>query len=207
MAPTKASPAADSRPEPASGGSWAAMAPAAPIDSFAASCAPGGSPPTESLRSSAYFKSKEEIVQAIGSETLGGFAQAIESGPEGEPLGPAEVVDRFFDAVETIERRRERLRLAVQAWGEVLHNPKLSDFVLELVDGLRARISAELRDAQRRGALDPDLDPDAAARVLFAVVQGFAVQSTWYEDLDTAAFRAAAHRLLSQATLASRLSG
>jgi AcrR family transcriptional regulator len=154
-----------------------------------------------------YFKSKEQIVQAIASETLGHFAKAIESAPEGEPLGPAEVVDRFFDAVETVERRPERLRLAVQAWGEVQRNAELSDFVLDLVDGVRARISAELRDAQGRGALDPNLDPDSAGRVLFALAQGFVVQSTWYEDFDTAGFRAAARGLLSQPASASRLNG
>jgi AcrR family transcriptional regulator len=152
-----------------------------------------------------YFKSKEEIVQAIASETLGGFAQAIEPGAKGGPLGPTEVLDRFFDAAEAVEHRTERIRLAIQIWGEALHNPKVAGFVRENVDGLRARITAELRDAQRRGALDPALDPEAAGRVLLAIAQGFAVQSAWYEDFDAAAFRAAARGLLSQGPAASRL--
>jgi TetR/AcrR family transcriptional regulator, transcriptional repressor of aconitase len=153
-----------------------------------------------------YFKSKEEIVHAIASETLRDFAAAIEPGPDGEPLGPADVLDRLFDAIEAVQRRPERLRLAIQAWGEVLHNPRLADFLLERVDGLRARISAVLVDAQRRGALDPALDPEAAGRVLIAIGQGFAVQNAWYPDLDIAAFRATAHGLLSRPEPASRLS-
>ena len=154
-----------------------------------------------------YFKSKEEIVQAIASETLGGFAAAIEPGPDGEPLGPVELLDRFFDFIEGVELRRDRLRLAIQAWGEVLHNPDLSDFVRGLVDGLRARISATLREAQLRGAVDPTLDTDSAARVLIAIAQGFAVQSAWFEDLDLRAFRGAARALLSQPAEVSRLRG
>jgi AcrR family transcriptional regulator len=154
-----------------------------------------------------YFKSKEEIVQAIASETLGGFARAIEPGPDEEPLGPVELLDRFFDFIEGVELRRERLRLAIQAWGEVLHNPELSDFVRGLVDDLRTRMSATLREAQRRGALDPELDTDAAARVLIAIAQGFVVQSAWFEDLDPRTFRAAARALLSQPAELSRLRG
>jgi AcrR family transcriptional regulator len=152
-----------------------------------------------------YFKSKEEIVRAIASETLGGFAGAIEPGADGDPLGPVELLDRFFDFIEGIEGRRDRLRLAIQAWGEVLHNPELSDFVRGLVDGLRTRMSATLREAQDRGAVDPELDTDAAARVLIAIAQGFAVQSAWFEDLDLPAFRAAALSLLSHPAEVSRL--
>jgi AcrR family transcriptional regulator len=58
-----------------------------------------------------YFTSKEQIVQAIASETLGGFARAIEPGPDEEPLGPVELLDRFFDFIEGVELRRDRLRL------------------------------------------------------------------------------------------------
>ena len=145
------------------------------------------------------------IVQAIASETLGGFAAAIEPGPDGEPLGPVELLDRFFDFIEGVELRRDRLRLAIQAWGEVLHNPDLSDFVRGLVDGVRARMSATLREAQLRGVVDPTLDTDSAARVLIAIAQGFAVQSAWFEDLDLRAFRAAARALLSQPVEVSRL--
>jgi TetR/AcrR family transcriptional regulator, transcriptional repressor of aconitase len=66
-------------------------------------------------------------------------------------------------------------------------------------------MSTTLREAQRRGAVDPELDTDAAGRVLIAIAQGFAVQSAWFEDLDLQAFRAAARALLSQPAEVSRL--
>jgi hypothetical protein len=66
-------------------------------------------------------------------------------------------------------------------------------------------MSAALREAQQRGALDPTLDTDAAARVLIAIGQGFAVQSAWSEDFDPRAFRRAARALLSQPAQVSRL--
>jgi AcrR family transcriptional regulator len=152
-----------------------------------------------------YFKSKEEIVQAIASETLAGFAGAIQPGATGETLGPAEVVQRLFDALETVPLREHRLRLAVQIWGEALHNPAIRSFLLQIVDRLRGQITADLRDAQESGGLDPELDPEYAGRALLAMAQGFVVQSTWHPELDRAQFRAAALGLLSQGRTPSRL--
>jgi AcrR family transcriptional regulator len=154
-----------------------------------------------------YFESKEEIVRAIASETLTGFAGAIQPGPQGEPLGPREILGRLFDALERVELRTERLRLALQIWGEALHNPEVKSFLLEIVDRLRGQISADLRDAQERGALDPELDPEYAGRVLLAMAQGFVVQSTWYPELDRTEFLAAAIGLLSRERPATRLGG
>jgi TetR/AcrR family transcriptional regulator, transcriptional repressor of aconitase len=146
-----------------------------------------------------YFNSKEEIVQAIASETLGGFIEAIEADPGDEPLGPGDLVERLLDAVESVGLRTDRLRLAVQIWGEALHNEEIQGFLLETVAKLRARMTADLRDAQERGALDSSIDPDAAARVVLAMAQGYVVQTTWNEQLDRAAFRATAHALLQAA--------
>jgi TetR/AcrR family transcriptional regulator, transcriptional repressor of aconitase len=143
-----------------------------------------------------YFKSKEEIVQAIAAETLGGFQDAMQAGPPGEPLGPVELLERLFDAIASVGMRAERLRVAVQIWSEALRNPDVRAGILALVGRLLEQLTDDLRDAQRRGVLDPDLDPHAVARVLLAVGQGFVVQSTWYEDLDAQAFRAAARGLL-----------
>jgi AcrR family transcriptional regulator len=154
-----------------------------------------------------YFKSKEEIVQAIASETLTAFAAAIEPGANGQPLGPAEVIARLFGTLETVELREERLRLALQIWGEALHNPDVRGFLLDFVERVRAQITIDLREAQERGALDPELDAEYAGRVLLAMAQGFVVQSTWYPEIDRERFRDAAVGLLSQASAASRLRG
>jgi AcrR family transcriptional regulator len=152
-----------------------------------------------------YFRSKEEIVQAIASETLGGFANAIEPGVGAR--GPDAVLERLLDALEAVELREERLRLAVQIWGEALHNPEVASFLRDMVDRLADRVAADLREAQQSGALDPALDADAAARVLLAIAQGSIVQRNWYDDFDVEGFRAAARALLSQPQPASRPQG
>jgi AcrR family transcriptional regulator len=142
-----------------------------------------------------YFKGKEEIVQAIAAETLGGFAAVLESGPPGPP---DEILGRLLDTIDAVERRDQRLRLALQVWGEAIVNPRIAAFVREAVDGLRERIAAEL-DCP---------DPQAAARVLVAIAQGTVVQRDLYEDeFDADEFRAAALMLLSQTNRVSRQKG
>jgi AcrR family transcriptional regulator len=139
-----------------------------------------------------YFKGKEQIVEAIAAETLGGFAAAVESGPPG---APGEVLGRLLGAIDSVPLRDQRLRLALQIWGEAIVNPRVGGFVRAAIDGLRERMAAEL--------LVPD--PDATARVLVALVQGMVVQRDLYgDDFDAEGFRADALALLSQPEWASR---
>jgi AcrR family transcriptional regulator len=142
-----------------------------------------------------YFEGKEEIVQAIAEETLGGLAVALESG---QPASPGEVFERMLDVIETVELRDQRLRLALQVWGEAVVNPRVGRFVRAVVAGLRERIAAELDTP----------DPAGTAQVLVALAQGYVVQRNLYgRGFDRAGFRAAALALLSQPPEASRLEG
>jgi TetR/AcrR family transcriptional regulator, transcriptional repressor of aconitase len=139
-----------------------------------------------------YFKGKEEIVRAIAEQTLRGFGATLEAGPRGQP---AELLERMFDAIDAVELRDQRLRLALQVWGEAMVNPGLAAFCREAIDGLRQRVAAEL---------DCD-DPQATARVLVALAQGSVVQRDLYgERFDAREFRAAALALVSQPDGASR---
>jgi TetR/AcrR family transcriptional regulator, transcriptional repressor of aconitase len=139
-----------------------------------------------------YFKGKEDIVAAIAAETLAGFAAAVESGPPGPP---DVVLGRLLDAIEAVELRDQRLRLALQVWGEALFNPRVAGFARKAIEGLQERLAAELDD------------PDQA-RALVALAQGSVVQRGVYgEDFDAPAFRAAALALVSQGEGAPRLKG
>lgn len=132
-----------------------------------------------------YFKGKEEIVEAIAAETLGGLAAALEAGAPGRP---DEVMGRILDTIEAVELRDQRLRLALQVWGEAMVNPRVAGFVRKAIDGLRERIAAEL-DCP---------DPPGTARVLVALAQGAVVQRDLYGDeFDPGEFRGAALALLS----------
>jgi TetR/AcrR family transcriptional regulator, transcriptional repressor of aconitase len=142
-----------------------------------------------------YFKGKEEIVQAIAEETLGGFAAALQAGP---PSPPAELFGRMLDMFDAVAQRDQRMRLALQVWGEAMVNPRVAAFVRQAVEGLRRRVAAEL-DCE---------DPDATARVLVALAQGLVVQWDIYGGrFDLGEFRGAALALLSQPAAVSRQEG
>jgi AcrR family transcriptional regulator len=142
-----------------------------------------------------YFKSKDDIVAAIASETLASFAAAVRSGP---PAGPDAVLGRLFGAMDTVELAEQRMRLALQVWGEAMFNPRVAGIARQVIDGLQERIAAELRVP----------DPAATARVLVALAQGSVVQRDLYgAEFDTQGFRAAALAVLSQPEAASRQKG
>jgi AcrR family transcriptional regulator len=139
-----------------------------------------------------YFKGKEEIVQAIAAETLAGFADALQAG---DPGPPREVLGRLFDAIEAVELRDQRLRLALQVWGEALFNPRVATFVRQAIDILHRRVAAEIDGP----------DADRMAWALIAIAQGSVVQRDLYgDDFDPDEFRAGAMTLLSQRKGAAR---
>jgi AcrR family transcriptional regulator len=142
-----------------------------------------------------YFKGKEEIVQAIAAETLGGLAASLDAGG---PCRPDAMLGRILDTIEAVALRDQRLRLALQVWGEAMVNPRVAGFVRQAINGLHDRIAAEL-DAP---------DPGRAAWVLVAIAQGCVVQRDLYgKDFDAQAFRRSALALLSQPAGASRQEG
>jgi hypothetical protein len=56
------------------------------------------------------------------------------------------------------------------------------------VDRPRAAIVALVREAQDRGELRADLDPDSVARIVIALFQGFVLQQAWDESIDIAGY-------------------
>jgi AcrR family transcriptional regulator len=136
-----------------------------------------------------YFTGKDEIIEAIADERhareagfLGGAREAG-GGYEGlRALGRA-----FFSSLADPDERRRR-RLGVQVWAEALRNPAIHKLVMRGVDRPRRAIAELVREAQERGEVPSELDPDAVARVVIALFQGFVLQQAWYERVDVAAY-------------------
>ena len=73
-------------------------------------------------------------------------------------------------------------------WANAQHDPRLRRIVAEGLAPLDEVVRL-LSDARARGLLDPDIDPEAFARVLLALVQGFLLQRAWEPDLDARPYR------------------
>jgi len=150
-----------------------------------------------------YFKAKDELIAAIIVETMGfvGDATAMfaEPLPDGRLLRPgealAEVIDRYQGfALGTVV---ERARIFPHLVGEQQRNPQLNSAVRAGIDGLRGGFEALAAAAQKRGELDPELDPKDLSRLLISMLQGLLVQlGVFGDELDIDAYTRAAVRLI-----------
>ena len=136
-----------------------------------------------------YFASKDDLIEAIADERHEreqGFL--VEGATGGQGLEALRILGRaFFESLADPDEKRRR-RLGVQVWAEALRNPKIHELVRRGVDQPRAAIGGLVREAQEKGELRADLDPDSVARVVTALFQGFVLQQAWDESLEVAPY-------------------
>ena len=139
-----------------------------------------------------YFKGKTEVVMAIATER-----HAMERQRMREALAAADLdtslvrlIEGFVLGLRDPQEKTWR-RLAVQLWAESLSNPKLKREALAGVSQAVEILSPMIRAAQREGRWPRHLDPQSAARVMVAVLQGISLQLAWDDSIDIAGFAAA----------------
>jgi TetR/AcrR family transcriptional regulator, transcriptional repressor of aconitase len=120
-----------------------------------------------------HFKSKDELVQAIGAEVFGRLSATLAAVLSRDPLpGVDKVVGSLALTVQDIG---DEAGLAPLAWAEALHDPALARAVRENLTSLRAQMTGwltRLRDDRR---LYPDADVTALGAVLLALLPGYLV--------------------------------
>jgi len=133
-----------------------------------------------------YFDGKEAIVEAVAAERheyeRALLASALAGSPDDLPGAARRFLSDWFDRVTDPDEARRR-RVTVYVWANAQHDPRLRRIVAEGLAPLDEVVRL-LSDARARGLLDPDIDPEAFARVLLALVQGFLLQRVWEPDLD-----------------------
>jgi TetR/AcrR family transcriptional regulator, transcriptional repressor of aconitase len=131
-----------------------------------------------------YFESKEEIIEAIAEERRAKeqalMAEAAKQATVAKVL--IRIRDVFFGDLKKPEERRRR-RLSVQLWAEAQRNPRILKLVRDSLNTPRMLLSRILSDAQHRGEISDQVDPEAAARFLIAVFHGLVLQVEWDNEL------------------------
>ena len=127
-----------------------------------------------------YFGSKEEIIETIADERHARERATIADARAAStvPAALARIRDAFFASLDDPAERRRR-RVGIQLWAEAQRSPKILALVRRGVDQPRALLRTLIAHAQRRGEIACDLDPDATARFMIAVFQGFVLQLDW----------------------------
>jgi AcrR family transcriptional regulator len=138
-----------------------------------------------------YFDGKEAIIEAVAAERHEHerdlLAEALAGAPDDLQGAARRFLSDWFDWVtDPAEARRRRVTLHV--WANAQHDPRLRAIVAAGLAPLDD-VARLLADARARGLLDPEIDPDAFARVLLALVQGFLLQRAWEPGLDARSYR------------------
>jgi AcrR family transcriptional regulator len=139
-----------------------------------------------------YFKGKTEMVMAIASERHAmerrRMEHALTTGDIDTSL--VRLVEGFVLGLRDPQEKKWR-RLAVQLWAESLSNPRLKREALGGVTQAIEVLAPMIRKAQREGRWPAQLDPESAARVLIAILQGISLQLAWDDTIDIASFASA----------------
>jgi AcrR family transcriptional regulator len=144
-----------------------------------------------------YFKSKEEIIAAIADERHACERAMIHAARHQSSAEAAlRALARAFFATLGDAKERTQRRLNVQIWAEALCNPQLYRTVRAGIDEPRAMLAELIVEAQRRGELPPHLAPDALARAMIALFQGFVLQQAWDDRADVASYMEVIETLL-----------
>src|SRR5262252_4544420 len=127
-----------------------------------------------------YFSSKDDIIEAIAAERHAREREMIAGARDRAEPGDVlrKLAEQFFKPLARRTERRHR-RIGVQLWAEALRNRRLLKIVRRGVDGPRKMLAEFVSHAQQTGEFPPDLEPDAVARVMIALFQGFLLQQAW----------------------------
>jgi AcrR family transcriptional regulator len=140
-----------------------------------------------------YFASKGDIIEEIARERHARERAAITDALEqADPMDFfGSLAEGFFGTLRDKNERKMR-RLGVQLWAEALRNPRLLRIVQKGIDGPRTTIAQFVARAQQTAHFPLGLEPDAVARVLIAMFQGFILQQAWNDRTEIAPFVAVA---------------
>jgi len=154
-----------------------------------------------------YFASKDDIIEAITAERHEGERAAmLAASAVGGVSGLRALARELFASLARPDERRSR-RVAVQMWAEALRNPRIHRVARQGVDGPRRALAVLVREAQRRGDVPTMLDPDAGARAMIALFQGFVLQQALDPRVDVDGYVATIELVLDAISGARRPRG
>jgi AcrR family transcriptional regulator len=144
-----------------------------------------------------YFKSKDDLIQAIAEEVVGMLVGQVDHLVDARPLPPlTEVMDGVLRVVETQTGPDGVVRMAIQVWGESLRNPNLSELLARVYPRIRSAFVRLAARAREEGQLPEHTDPEQAGSVLFGLVPGYFLQLILVGDINRADYLAGLDALL-----------
>lgn len=152
-----------------------------------------------------YFKTKDDLIQAISASTLGQLGAVIADALAEDPLpGLDEIAGRVAAAAQELSGPDGPARIGPAAWAAALHDPKLAVIVRDVFGALRTQWAAAVTRMVHDKRLPAETDVEAAASALFALLPGFLLQYLILGDIHADALRSGLRALLRPAACAGR---
>ncbi|GAA2630027.1 TetR/AcrR family transcriptional regulator [Dactylosporangium fulvum] len=144
-----------------------------------------------------YFSSKAELIKALAGEKIGTILGTVDQSLRQEPMPPLdEVLDEVLRQVDQNLTDDGPVRIAVQVWGEAVHDPEFGDLVAGIYSQVRESATALAARAQADGQLPRDADPSAIGATIFGLLQGYILQKVLLGHLDRAMYLEGVRALL-----------
>jgi AcrR family transcriptional regulator len=127
-----------------------------------------------------YFRSKEDIIAASFERdlqrSLGPFEEALDQADS--LLALDQLIDFFFTGLAfAVELGANRVN--IQGWSEALLNPKLLNAINHAFNSYRTMLMQLIRQAQQRGVVSAEVDPEAIGRIVLSLYLGLELQTAW----------------------------
>ena len=145
-----------------------------------------------------YFKSKDDLVQAIASGLYERLAASIEEPLAEDPVpGVEQLVGGVAVALQAMSGQDGPARVVVPVWAAALHDPSVAAIVRQEQDAVRARFILALTRMRDLGRIPPDTDLQAVGAAVFALLIGFLVQHLILGDVTAKTFELGLSQLLA----------
>ncbi len=132
-----------------------------------------------------YFSSKEDIVAAMYERSINQETSKMDEIREKD--GPVSILLELTDGIYgklADPAARDGYRLAVQLWAEAMTNPRICELQNQETELWFPVVVEIIREGQRRGEINEDLDPEIVTRVIGAMFMGIVLQKSWDSDVD-----------------------
>ncbi len=146
-----------------------------------------------------YFPSKEDIIGAICDESRGQQATLIHAARQHESFTAVMdgLAQAYFSQLKD-PTSAAGFKLNIQLWAEALHNPRVRTLLQGSLGAVLIPFTEIIRQAQKRGELNPSVDAESVARVMVALFHGLLVQKSVDPEVDVLKFMATMETMTQQ---------
>ncbi|MEV4704167.1 TetR/AcrR family transcriptional regulator [Actinoplanes sp. NPDC049316] len=145
-----------------------------------------------------YFKSKDEIINAISQTVAGGLAAVLTEIAAEDDLTLVGSLSRVLDVIDEQVAPGGNFPLAIQVWSEATLDPAIAAIVRERYLELRMPFLVIAKRAAARGEVAAGADPEAVAATLFGFIPAYATQRQLVGSPDKETFLSGVRALLTR---------